>query len=446
MKKLIILLFLTGFTSMLYAQQKEQKLKELFEAYAKLYKFNGSVLIAQNGKVLLNQGYGFKSISDSIPNDANTIYQIGSVTKQFTAAAILKLQEEKKLNVQDKISKYFPDFPKGDSITIEHLLTHTSGIFNYTNDPVFMQSQAVKPITEEKMIALFKNKPLNFAPGSKMSYSNSGYMLLGYIIQKLSKKPYEQAIREIIFNPLNMNSSGFDFTHFNNKDKATGYFSISQNGNIPATIVDSTVSYAAGAIYSTTADLYKWHKGLMSNEIVSKNSIDKAYTPYLNKYGYGWGIDSIYGKRLISHGGGIFGFTSNVARVTEDDIFIVMLNNFGNSNLGHITKDGLAILYEKPYKLPEAKKEISLSTDILKNYPGVYELSPEFSITITLENGSLFGQPTSQQKSQLFAQKENLFFLKVVDAEIEFKKDDNGKVKELILIQGGRNTVGKKVK
>ncbi|HUH33623.1 MAG TPA: serine hydrolase domain-containing protein, partial [Daejeonella sp.] len=143
MKKLLIIVFLTGIGSCLFAQTKEQKLAELMKTYSKLNKYNGSVLITQNGKILLNDGYGFSNISDSIRNDANTIFQIGSVTKQFTAAAILKLQEDKKLKVQDKVSKYFPDFPKGDSISIENLLTHTSGIFNYTNDPAFMQTEAV---------------------------------------------------------------------------------------------------------------------------------------------------------------------------------------------------------------------------------------------------------------------------------------------------------------
>ena len=446
MKNLLIFFLLMGIGSGVSAQTKQQKLAELIETYTKLNKFNGSVLISQNGEILLNKGYGFSNFKDSARNEPNTIFQIGSVTKQFTAAAILKLQEQNKLNTSDKISKYFPGFPKGDSITIENLLTHTSGIFNYTNDPAFMKTEAVKPISEEKMISLFKDKPLNFSPGTNYSYSNSGYMLLGYIIQKVSGKPYEQALRELIFKPLNMSSTGFDFTGFKGADKAKGYFVISAKDNIEAPIVDSTVSYAAGAIYSTTGDLYKWHKGLLTNQVIGKASFDKAATPFKNKYGYGIGIDSTFGKRVIAHGGGIFGFTSHMARIPEDDVCIVILNNYGNPNLSQITKDAFAILYDQPYELPKAKKEIQVNADVLKKYTGTYELSPQFSITFSLEDGHLFGQPTSQPKVQLYAFKEDAFFIKEVDADIEFKKDKEGNFNEIVLIQGGRSQPGKKIK
>ena len=154
----------------------------------------------------------------------NSIFQIGSITKQFTATVILKLQEENKLKVTDKLSQYFPDYPKGDSITIEQLLTHTSGIYSYTSDHVFMQHEVSKPADRQKMMALFKDKPLQFSPGTKWEYSNSAYSLLGYIIEDVAKMPYEQAVRKYIFSPVKMDHSGFDFTHLANINKATGYF------------------------------------------------------------------------------------------------------------------------------------------------------------------------------------------------------------------------------
>jgi CubicO group peptidase (beta-lactamase class C family) len=444
MKNLLVIIFVacSGF---LYGQTKENKLHKLFEAYYNTSKFNGTVLISQDGMLLLNKGYGFKNIKDSLPNEPNTIFQLGSLTKQFTAAAILKLQENKKLSIQDKLSKYFPDYPKGDSITVEHLLTHTSGIYNYTNDPTFMQLEATKPISQEKMLALFKKKPLDFSPGSKWSYSNSGYMLLGYIIEKASKKPYEQYIRKSIFKPLKMNSSGFDFAHSTNPDKATGYDIIMGKESKESPAVDSSVSYAAGAIYSTTGDLYKWHNGLLGDKILQKASLEKALTPYKNKYGYGWSIDTLNGKKLALHDGGIFGFNTFLVRVPEDNILIVLLNNVSNANLYQISKDALAILYDKPYKLPEIKKEITLSSEVLTKYLGVYELTPQFSIKIFMEEGKLFGQATGQPKAQLFPQKEDYFFLKVVDAQVEFTKDETGKITFLTLYQGGRKTKGKKV-
>ncbi len=445
MKHLLIITFIVSST-LLYGQTKEEKLQQLFEAYSNTNKFNGTVLISRSGKLLLNKGYGFKSVKDSVMNTPATIFQIGSLTKQFTATAILKLQEDGKLKVQDKLSKYFPGYPKGDSITIEHLLTHTSGIYNYTNDPVFMQTKAVKPIIQDSMLALFRNKPLKSSPGSKFSYSNSNYMLLGYIIEKTSKKPYEQYVSEIIFKPLKMSSSGFDFAHSTNPHKAQGYEIIAGQESKEAPVVDSSVSYAAGAIYSTTNDLYQWHKGLQSEKVIRKTSIEKAWTPYKNKYGYGWSIDTLNGKKITSHGGGIFGFNAHMVSVPQDDILIVLLNNTSNPNLKKISDDALAILYDKPYTSPEVRKEAFLSPDALSKYIGVYELAPQFTITVFLEDGKLFGQATGQQKAQLFPQKEDYFFLKIVDAQIEFTKDESGKVTSLTLLQGGQKTKGDKVK
>src|SRR6186997_2017452 len=254
MKKILILVAALCMVHLNFAQEAD-KLDALINAYAKMYKFNGAALVAKNGVILLNKGYGYRDAENKVANNEQTIFQLGSVTKQFTSAVILKLQEEKKLSVSDKLSKYFPGYPKGDSITIEHLLTHTSGIYNYTNDGDFMTTEVTKPASREKMMALFTNKPLDFSPGTSWNYSNSGYSLLGYIIEAVTKKPYYQAVRKYIFTPLHMTHSGFDFTHLKKKEKATGYFSLQGKNATPAPIVDSTVAFSAGAIYSTVGDL-----------------------------------------------------------------------------------------------------------------------------------------------------------------------------------------------
>jgi CubicO group peptidase (beta-lactamase class C family) len=432
--------------SILLAQTKEKKLDELLTAYTKINEFNGTVLVAQKGTVIINKGYGYKNAATEEPNTENTIFQIGSITKQFTSAVILKLVEQKKLKLTDKLSKFYPAFPKGDSITIHQLLSHTAGIFNYTNDVQFMQSEAVKPANEKKMLALFKNKQLDFSPGTNWSYSNSGYLLLGYIIEKVTKKPYEKIMREFILTPLQMNTSGFDFAALKNKDKAIGYFSIAGKNSTVAGIVDSSVSYAAGAIYSTTSDLLKWHKAVFNNTIIKRASIEKAFTPVKNKYGFGWIIDSIDGKRVTAHGGAIFGFNTNIARIESDDICIVLLNNTGNPKLGDITKDIFAVLYDKPYKLPEEKKVIKVAEEILKKYIGTYEVTPQFQISVTVEGGKLMGQATNQPKFELFAEKDNYFFVKAVEAEVEFVSNDKGVMEKLILYQGGRKTDALKIK
>ena len=287
MKKLFLLVTVLCLGHFIFGQG--DKLDTLLSTYAKLNKFNGSALVAKNGVILLNKGYGYRDATSKTPNDEQTIFQLGSITKQFTSAVILKLQEEKKLSVSDKLSKYFPGYPKGDSITIRQLLTHTSGVFNYTNDGEFMKNEMTKPATREKMLALFKDKPLDFSPGTGWNYSNSGYLLLGYIIEDVTKKTYEQAVRKYIFTPLQMTHSGFDFTDLKSNKKATGYFNLDEKENAAAPIVDSSVSFSAGAIYSTTGDLYLWHEALQKNMILSKEQQEMAYTPVKNNYGYGWG-------------------------------------------------------------------------------------------------------------------------------------------------------------
>jgi len=444
MKKLAFFIAILFLFTACSSQDMTSKLEELMDTYTKQYKFNGAVLVAYNGKILLDKGYGLRNADNKIANDKNSIFQIGSITKQFTATVILKLQEEKKLNVTDKLSKYFPDYPKGDSITIEQLLTHTSGIYSYTSDPVFMEKEVSKPADRQRMIALFKDKPLQFSPGTQWEYSNSAYMLLGYIIEDVTKMPYEQAVRKYIFNPDKMDHSGFDFTHLNHGNKATGYFRLSEGSSVPAPIVDSSVSYSAGAIYSTTGDLYKWHQSLQVNSIMTKASKEKAFTPVKNNYGYGWVIDSVFGKRRVGHGGGIHGFNTNIASIPDDNTCIILLNNAGNPNLDKITESIFAILYNKPYELPKEKVAITVAEDILKQYIGVYELSPELIITISVENGKLIGKSEGQEALQLHPEKEDVFFIKEIDAQVKFTRSENKEVSGMTLLQQGREMSGKK--
>lgn len=440
-------LFVIVALSMVYFGFGQQdKLDNLLSAYAKLYKFNGSALVEKNGVMLLNKGYGFRNAADKTVNNEQTIFQLGSITKQFTAAVILKLQEEKKLSVSDRLSKYFPGYPKGDSITIEQLLTHTSGIYNYTDDGYFMSNEVTKPANREKMMALFKNKPLDFSPGTGWNYSNSGYSLLGYIIEAVTKKPYEQAVRQYIFTPLHMVHSGFDFTHLAAKEKATGYFKLDDKEAPAAPIVDSSVSFSAGAIYSTTGDLYLWHQALQHYIILSKVQQEKAYTPVKNHYGYGWNIDSIEGKRRVSHGGGIHGFVTNIARVPEDDVCVVLLSNASDPTVGDITKSIFAILYGKEYELPKERPVVKLPEEKLKQYEGEYEINKDLHVIMTVKDGELVAAPTGQPTAIMYAEKEDFFFLKAPEIQIEFTRDDKKAISGFILHQNGATIPCKKIK
>lgn len=443
MKKFFLIL-VAGLAVQFSFSQDISKMEEILNLYTSQYKFNGTVLVAHKGKILLDRGYGYRSLKDSVKHDPNSVFQIGSVTKQFTATVILKLQEKKKLNVNDKLSKYFPDYPKGDSITIRQLLSHTSGIFNYTNDAEFMNKEVTNPATREKMMARFKDKPLDFSPGTKWSYSNSGYMLLGYIIEDVANMSWEKAVRKYIFNEAGMQLSGFDFTHLQDPEKSIGYFRIKSDGNTAAPIVDSSVSFAAGSIYSTTGDLYKWFLALQANKIMKASSKAQAFTPVMNKYGYGWGVDTIAGQRSIGHSGGIHGFVSNMVFVPEDSTVVILLNNFSTSQLGAITKSLLAVIYNQPYELPKEKTAIGMTEEELKQYTGVFELSPELVVNIYVENGKLIGAPEGQEPLQLHPEKKDNFFLKEIEAKVRFNRNEKDEVVSMTLFQNGGEMTGKK--
>jgi CubicO group peptidase (beta-lactamase class C family) len=442
MKRLLFLLLTCFFASCSHGQVSPEKLDSFVSSYARQNSFNGSILVAQKGKILLEKGYGFKNKKDSALNTANTIYQIGSITKQFTSAIILQLVGRQKMSLQDRLSKYIPDYPKGDSITVENLLTHTSGIYNYTNDANFMMTRSGRPIPRDSLLYLFKYKPLDFSPGTSWSYSNSGYILLGIIIEKVTGKSYFQVVRENIFEPLEMHHTGFDFTILNSVDKAIGYYG---DLSAPADIVDSSVSFAAGAIYTTVGDLYKWDQALYSDRIVSQALLQKAFTPYQSNYGYGWLIVTAYNKKTVEHGGAITGFVSYILRVPDDQTCIIVLSNLPSSSPEIITNQINGFINGQNPATPAVRKEINLDSATLKLYTGEYELAPAFHIVVTMENGVLKAQATNQGKNQLYAEKENFFFLKVVDAQVEFLPGPNGKIDRLILYQNGRKMQAQKL-
>lgn len=445
MKKIIVLVLAFGLVRASFAQNIPAELDSVMKAYQKVQHFNGSVLVAKGDQVLLEKGYGYKDFRNHSMNDERTIFMIASVTKQFTSAVVLKLVEQGKMSLTDPLSKYFPDYPNGQNITVRHLLSHTAGIPNYTIDSVFMAAHPHLKVSD----ALILYNKADFSPGTAWRYSNQGYQLLGEIIAKVTGKTYFQTVRQYIFDPLHMSHSGFDFAHLQSKDKATGYWTYPADGKTePAPIIDSAASFSAGAIYSTVGDLYKWHQGLQQYRVVSKALIEQAYKPVKDHYGFGWFADSLYGQRILSHSGDIYGFKSNVARVTGDNVCIILLNNIEDEEMrGGLTNDLLAVLYHQPYHLPVYHQEIHLDATSLKKYTGTYELGPGVSLDITLDGGQLWIQPSGQPRSPIYAEKVNYFFSKVVDGQLEFVPDTSGNIVSVILYQGGHQMPpSKKVK
>ncbi len=446
MRKIVVSLCLLFVAINLHSQGVREKMDELLTAYEKQNKFNGTVLVAKKGNVLFEKAYGYRNAEQKIMHDRNSIFQIGSLTKQFTAAIIMQLAEENKLSLQDKLSKYFPGFANGDKITIEHLLTHTSGLFNYTSDTAILKSNVTKHYSQQEFIDIIRKYNPDFEPGSKMSYSNSGYQMLGYIIEKVTNKPYEQVVRERILYPLKMVNTGFDFTHLDNLYKSKGYFSLQGEKGLPAPVVDSTIAYAAGALYSTMGDLYLWERAIYTDKVLKQNAWKSVFTPYMSKYGYGWGIDRLYGKLINAHSGGIHGFTSYLLRFPEDELAIIVLSNSSSPVLSQISRSLAAIVYNKAYTIPQERKAITLNSSVLQQYVGEYQLMPTFSITITAEGTQLKAQATGQSQLDFFPEKEDFFFATAVDAQLEFLKDESGKVNKVILHQGGRKQEAKKIK
>jgi CubicO group peptidase (beta-lactamase class C family) len=427
-----------------------KKLDALITAYAKTGRFNGSALVAQRGNILLQKGYGLKNDSDNSMNDANTKYQIASVTKTFTSTVVLKLVELKKMSLADKLSKYYKGFPYGDSITIENLLTHTSGLRNLTEE-----DSSITETDEQRIVPYLKTLKPDFAPGTNWHYSNSGYIILAYIIQKVSGISYWQAVHKYIFDPLQMLNSGFDFTHLTGNEKAIGYDVLTDSVKHRSAVTDSTVPFGAGAIYSTVIDMYKWHQGLQSYKIVDRDLMEKAYTPCaLHNYGYGWQIDSIYGKKRVSHSGSISGFGSNFARIPHDDICIVLLSNKSGSTFDvmHITDKLLAVLYHQPYSIPVKRKPVAIRQDVLQKYAGTYKIDEmNLTIDITAGDGILIAQPCRDGHpgpTSVIHPFSDIGFYdeRDEDLEVTFDVDATGKVKDIKILQMGITKYANKIK
>jgi CubicO group peptidase (beta-lactamase class C family) len=311
--------------------------------------FIGAVLVARNGEILLSQGYGWADRDNHIANTPQTRYRLGSITKQFTAMAILILQTQGKLNVQEPICTYIAECPDSwQDITIHHLLSHTSGITDLTEFPDFDTFKA-SPSTPEQTIALFKDRALDFEPGERWSYSNSGYILLGYIIEQVSGQSYELFLQKNIFDPLQMTDTGYDH---NDSSLATGYTGIGSHWEKPE-YIDMTLPYAAGGLYSTVEDLYRWDQALYTEQLVSQASLDLMFTSHAKMtmnglgYGYGWFVGKMNNHQAISHGGGIDGFITEIRRYLDDKVTIIILSNRQTTNVPQIADEIASVVFEK---------------------------------------------------------------------------------------------------
>jgi len=526
---------------------------ELDKLLASVYKPGepgAALLVAKDGQVLVRKAYGMADLELGVPLEPDMVFRIGSMTKQFTSVAILMLMEQGKLSLSDPITKFLPDYPtQGKTITVEHLLTHTSGIQSYTDMASWLPLMR-KDMSLAELIDIFKDQPMQFAPGERWRYNNSGYILLGAIIEKITGTTYATFLQKNIFDPLGLKHTTYGSSTRVIPRRIPGYGPGINNTFLNADFISMSQPYAAGSLLSSVDDLAVWNEALLAGKLIKRETLERAWTPYKladgtsTGYGYGWMIGSYEGHRRIEHGGGIPGFTSDVILFPEDRLCVIMLTNSAVPGRApsplafRIAALALAKPYQEPVAvtlpaddlaplagiyanqwkeeftvrvtgsvvtvsgpdisptaiyplsptlfflknsttrvefkrdakgapleatvtpglgpiarfvrtakpLAVARQAVSVDPKILDKYSGEYEIMPGFTIKFFRDGSKFMTQATGQGPAEVFAESETKFFLKAVDAQVEFIMDTSGAVTGIVLNQNGRQLPGKKIK
>jgi CubicO group peptidase (beta-lactamase class C family) len=397
-----------------------------------------AVLVARAGQTLLRLGRGMANIELRVPIRPAMVFRLGSITKQFTAMAILMLVEQGKLSLHDEITRFFPDYPThGHTITVEHLLTHTSGIKSYTSLPEWLPLLR-NDLSLQELIGLFKDQPMDFAPDERWSYSNSGYILLGAIIEHLSGMTYAQFIQQHIFDALGMVHSSYGSDAPLIPGRVAGY-TRGPSGYVNAPYLSMTQPYAAGSLLSSVDDLARWDQALYSGQLVRPETLQQAFTPHQltdgssSGYGYGWAIGEYEGRRVIEHGGGINGFSTHILRMPEERLLVVVLTNKESAEPS-CEKVATLLAGEaigKPYREPEA---IALDLAVLDAYVGVYEIYPGDERIVAREGDKLYSQRTGQGRVELLPVSPSEFAVKGEMLRFHFRRNEAGAVAAVVSV------------
>ena len=416
--------------------QDPARMDQVVRASAEKDEFSGSVLVARDGEILLDQGYGLANREWNIPNAGDTKFRLGSVTKQFTAVGVMLLAERGLVDIDAPVKTYVPDAPSSwDAVTVRTLLTQTSGIPDLTRLPDFGSLNTL-PATVQALIARFRDLPLAFTPGEKFVYSNSNYILLTAVIEKASGQTYAEFVQTNLLAPLGMADSGYD-THAEILPRRASGYTPSDEGIVNADYADMTVPQGAGALYSTTRDLLKWEQGLFGGKVLKPESLTQLTTPYRGDYAMGLIATTAEGHRIISHNGAIQGFNTYLGYDADARMTVVVLGNLNGSAPDKIGADLMTLARGGTVRLASERQEIQVPAETLATYAGVYEASPRFALTVVAADGKLTAQATGQQPLDLFAEGPDAFFLKAVDAQITFSRNAEGEIEGLVLHQGG---------
>jgi len=452
---LVITVSVVGQTTPRTQQEKTKNIETEVDAYVKPYLemggFSGSILIAEGGKVLLKKGYGMANYELGVPNTPQTKFHIASVSKPFTAAAMMLLQERGLLNVNDPLAKFISDYPNGDKITVHHLLTHTSGIPNVNNLPDY-DAKSRFPQTPASLVEMFKTQPLIMQPGERYNYSNSNYNLLAYIIEKVSGRSYGEFLRENIFEPLAMRDTGHDGQAGTLlKNRASGYVPVGLNGFENAPYLDWTSKTGNGSLYSTVEDLYKWDRALYTEKPLKKPTLERMFTAHVEGIGYGWFISKRLNRRAIRISGRSPGFSAELQRYVDEDVCVIVLGNNYAPTASAIADDVAAIALGEKYETLPVVKPITLSQEAMDALVGRYEGGSDFfvpGVALTLEkkNGSLNLTWNSGAAVTLVPQSDMKFFNRLLWATLTFVKDGKGEVTHLLYRYGGKDYPAKRAK
>jgi CubicO group peptidase (beta-lactamase class C family) len=413
------------------------------------------VLVAKNDKIIYRKAFGLANTESKIPMDADMLFRIGSMTKQFTAIAVLQLVEEGKISLQDSIQKFIKDFPsKGYIITIDNLLTQTSGIKDYLSEIPNPPKQK-ETYTPRDGVDYIKDAPLNFKPSSNYRYSNSNYYLLGYIIELVTGEPYEKYLQKQLLNKADLKNTYYIGAENNLSNMAQGYSKF--EGKIEkATLQPIDILYSAGGLISNVDDIFKWHEALYNQKLVNNETLEKATTAYrfsdntFSQYAYGWFIKSVDGSKTIEHSGSTDGFRSDEIYLPDENVFIVALYNCYEADINWqlLTNDIARVALGKPLD-----NEMKVKEDLLKGYIGEYETTlngMNHKLLVTFSDGKLFIEASNPgdrlPKVLLYAKSDNEFYIKEAPLRFEFSKDSNNAFKIVTYNNRGKDAEWRKVK
>ena len=432
-RQLLWIAVLFAFVARPAIAQDATRIDQVVKYFAGDSRFMGSVLVAKDGAVVFSRAYGFANLEWQIPNTVDTRFRIGSTSKQFTAAAVLLLEEGGKLHTDDLIKKHLPDVPAAwDAITIHQLLSHTSGIPDIVPMPEF-QAIRTLPSRPERLLARFQDKPLLFAPGERFNYSNTGYIVLAALIERASGQPYERFLQEKILDPLDLKQTGSDTFTAVIPRRASGYRPLPGGIQLRnADYIDMTVPIGGGSLYSTTEDLARWTQALFGGKLLSARSLKKMTRPVKSNYAYGVRVVTVGERLMYEHPGAIDGFNCAVMYFPESKTAVIVLANVNGDVHLTIANRLARMAHGETVLLPTERKEITLAPTVLARYVGVYDVGPGQSFTIALAGDRL--QITTPQRLTfaIFPESETKFFERDRDLQFEFIVDAGGRVTQLV--------------